>query len=205
MLPPKPRKSVEVGVRRNHCAAVLHRNGCVLSVRDQLSRCSCLAAQPLENGQVIGTRTDDARCRPLYKRRHEGKSRLKGRGRIEDPRIRGNADEAGQGEDRESEWLGSRCQSGKPTRVLGMFGNDVLEMRVDQDIDIGEQDGCYLAQSNRASSSSASRDLGLSRSTPGRTRAPGVVIKVNAGVSGATCRFRASSKTLEMNALTLSF
>ena len=69
----------------------------------------------------------------------------------------------------------------------------------------GSRIACYLAQSNRASSSSASRDLGLSRSTPGRTRAPRVVIKVNAGVSDGTCRFRASSKTLEMNALTLSF
>ena len=74
MLPPKPHKSVEIGVRRDHCASVFHRNGCVLNVRDQLSRCSCLAAQALENGQVIGPRTDDSRCRSLYERCHEGKA-----------------------------------------------------------------------------------------------------------------------------------
>ena len=98
----------------------------------------------------------------------------------------------------------SRCQSGEPTRVLGLFRNDVLEMRIDQHIDVGKEHCVLLPhRPNRTRSSSVSSDLGESRSTPGRRRALRTVTRRNGVGSDGTCRLSASSRTLAMNALTL--
>ena len=106
----------------------------------------------------------------------------------------------------ESERLRPGRQLRKPARVFGMFGDDILEVRVDQHVDVGQQHrGRYRRRPNRVSSSSASTDLGRSRSAPGRTRTPDVVINLNGGGSDGTRCFSASSKTVEMNALTLNF
>ena len=61
MLPPKSVESAEVGVGRNHGAAMLDRNRRVLSVGDQLPGGPGLTAQSFEYVHMIGTGADDAR------------------------------------------------------------------------------------------------------------------------------------------------
>ena len=61
MLPPQSWESAEVGVGRNHCAAMLDCNCRVLSVGDQLPGGPGLMAQSLEYIQMIGTGANDAR------------------------------------------------------------------------------------------------------------------------------------------------
>ncbi len=68
MLPSNAWKSTEVGVDRNHRAAVLDRNRRVLGVGDQRPRGAGLATQPFEYLQVVGTGTDDARGRAFHER-----------------------------------------------------------------------------------------------------------------------------------------
>ena len=61
MLPSKSWESAEIGVGRNHGAAVLDCNSRVVGVSDQLPGSSGLTAQSFESVQVIGTWPDDAR------------------------------------------------------------------------------------------------------------------------------------------------
>ncbi len=61
MLPSKSWKSAEVGVGRNHGAAVLHCNRRVLGVGDQLTAGSGLTAQSFQYVQVIGPGTQGNR------------------------------------------------------------------------------------------------------------------------------------------------
>ena len=170
----------------------------VLSVGNQLPRRTRFTAQQFENLQVIGTGTDNPGRRPFDKGRDEGKSVFQGRWRIEHPGIGGDANESGQDERR------PRRQSGEPTRVPGLFRNDVLEMRADQHIDAGKEHRVSRPhRPKRARSSSTSSDLGESRSTPGRRRTLRTVTRRNGVRSDGARRFSASSRTLEMNALTL--
>ena len=61
MLPTKVRKAAEVGVGGDHGAAVLHGDGRVLGISDQLPAGAGGAAQSFEDSQVIGARAHDAR------------------------------------------------------------------------------------------------------------------------------------------------
>jgi len=94
MLPPDSGEPIEVGVGGNHGTAVFHRDRRVLSVGDQLPRRTRSTAQPLENLQMIGTRTDDPGRRPFDERRDEGKGVFQGRRRVEYPGIRGDSNES---------------------------------------------------------------------------------------------------------------
>ncbi len=71
MLPSKSWDSAEVGVGRNHGAAVLDCNRRVLGVGDQLPGSSGLTARPFEYVWGIGTGTDDARGRAFRERGNE--------------------------------------------------------------------------------------------------------------------------------------
>ncbi len=139
MLPSELRETIEIGIGRNHVAAMFHRNCGVLRIRDQLSGCACGAAQMLEYGHVVGSGTDDARRRPFHERRHERERRVQSRRRIEHAGIGRNPNEAGKDQDGKGERLRAGCQTDEPIRILGMIRSRVLDMGVDQDVDIGKQ------------------------------------------------------------------
>lgn len=65
VLPSESREAVEVGVGRDHGAAVLDCDRRVLSICDQLAGGSGLAAQPFEDIKVIWAGTYDSRLWPL--------------------------------------------------------------------------------------------------------------------------------------------
>lgn len=65
VLPSESREAIEVGVGRDHGAAVLDCDRRVLSICDQLAGGPGLAAQPFENVKVIWTGTYDSRLWPL--------------------------------------------------------------------------------------------------------------------------------------------
>ena len=132
MLPPKSWEPAEVGVGRYHGAAVLQCNRRVLGVGDQLSGGAGLAAQSLEYVQMIGTGTHDARGRALHERGHERERPVESGGRVEDPGVGYHANEAGQNEDGEGERFRPRRQTGDPGRILGVFGDGVLDVRIYQ-------------------------------------------------------------------------
>ena len=99
MLPSKSWESAKVGVGRNHGAAMLDCNRRVLGVGDQLPGGSRLAAKSLENVQMIGTGTDDARGRAFRERGHECERLVESGWWVEDSGVGYHADEAGQNED----------------------------------------------------------------------------------------------------------
>lgn len=71
MLPSQSRKSVEVGVGGHHGASMLDRNRRMLGIGDQFSGGSGLAAQSLEDVQMVGAGPHDARRGPLHERGHK--------------------------------------------------------------------------------------------------------------------------------------
>ena len=97
MLPSKSWESAEIGVGRNHGAAVLDCNRRVLGVSDELPGRSGLTAQPSEYVQVIGSWTDDARGRAFHERGDEGEGLVESGWREKDSRIGYDADTAGFG------------------------------------------------------------------------------------------------------------
>ena len=64
VLPAQAREPVEVRVRCDQSAAVLHRDCRVLGIGRQLAGCSRAAAEILEDLQVVRTRVDDASVGP---------------------------------------------------------------------------------------------------------------------------------------------
>ena len=176
MLPPDSGEPIEVG--GNHGTAVFHRDRRVLSGGDQLPRRTRFTAQPLEDLQ--SDRHRDRRSGPSAVRRETRRRqrRFPGStaGRISGDSWRFERILTGQGP--KGRTVPSCCQSGEPTRVLGPFRNDVLKVRVDQHIDVGKEYRLPLThRPNCPRSSSASSDLGESRSTPGEgahcARSPG--------------------------------
>ena len=95
MLPPESREAAEVGVRRDHGAAMLDRYGRVLGVGDQLPGGPRLAAQPFEYVQVVGSGTHDARRGAFQERGHEREGLIEGGWRVEDSGVGYDADETG--------------------------------------------------------------------------------------------------------------
>ncbi|MCZ0938597.1 MAG: hypothetical protein OXJ55_08170, partial [Caldilineaceae bacterium] len=118
---------------------MLDCNGRVLGVSDQLPGRSGLTAQPFEYVQVIGTWTDDARGRAFHGRGDECEGLVKSGRRGEYSRIGYHADEAGQNEDGEGEGFRSCRQTCDPRRILGVFGNGVLDVGVYQNIYVRKQ------------------------------------------------------------------
>ena len=95
MPPSKSRESAEIGVGRDHRAAMLHGNRRVLGVSNQLSGGAGCAAKSFEYVQVIGARAYDPRGRTFHERRHKCKRLIKRRWWVEDSAIGYDADEAG--------------------------------------------------------------------------------------------------------------
>ncbi len=139
MLPSKSWESAEIGVGRNHGAAVFDCNRRVLGVSDQLPGSSGLTAQPFEYVQMIGTWTDDARGRAFHERGDECEGLVESGWGVEDSRISYDADEAGQNEDGEGEGFRSCRQTSDPRCILGVFGNGVLDVGIYQNIYVGKQ------------------------------------------------------------------
>ena len=139
MLPSKAWKTAEIGVRRYHRAAVLDCNRRVLSVSHQLPRSAGLAAKPFEYLQMIGARADDARGRAFHKRGNECEGLVESGWGVKNSRVGYHAHEAGQNQDREGERFRPRRQARDPRRILGMFGNRVLDVGIDQNIYVGKQ------------------------------------------------------------------
>ena len=139
MLPSQSWESAEIGVRRYHRATVLDRNRRVLSIGHQLPRSAGLTAQPLEYLQMIGARTHDARGRAFHERGNECDGLVERGWGVKNPRVGYHAHEAGQDQDREGERFRPRRQTRDPRRILGMFGNGVLDVGIDQDIYVGKQ------------------------------------------------------------------
>lgn len=113
---------------------MLDCNRRVLGVSDQLPGRSGLTAQPFEYVQVIGTWTDDARGRAFNQRSDECERSVESRWRSKDSRIGYHADEAGQNKDRQSKGFRSCRQTSDPRRILGVLGNDVLDVGIYQNI-----------------------------------------------------------------------
>ncbi len=139
VLPPKPWESAEVGVGRHHGTAMLHSDCRVLGVSDQFAGGSGLTAQSFEYVQVIRARTHNARCRAFCQRGYKRERLIESRRRVEDSGVGHDSDEAGQNEDGESERFRPCRQTGDPTRILGMIGGRVLDVRVYQDIYVRKQ------------------------------------------------------------------
>ena len=139
LLPPKSWESVEVGVGRNHGAAVLDCNRRVLGVGDQLPGGSGLTAQSFEYVQVIGTGTDDARGRAFHERGNERERLVEGGWGVKDSRVGYHAEEAGQNENGKSERFRSCRHTSDPRSILGVFGNGILDVSIYQDIYVGQQ------------------------------------------------------------------
>ena len=70
-MPSKVWESAEIGVGGHECAAVLHGYGGMLSIGDQFPRGPRLATYFVEDLQVVGSGTYDARGGALDQRRHE--------------------------------------------------------------------------------------------------------------------------------------
>ena len=139
MLPPKSWESAEIGVGRSHGATVLDCNRRVLGVSHQLPCRSGLTAQPFKYVQVIGTWTDDARSRAFNERGDECERSVKSGWRGKDSRISYHADEAGQNKDGQSEGFRPCRQTSDPRRILGVLGNDVLDVGIYQNIYVRKQ------------------------------------------------------------------
>jgi len=139
MLPSKTWKPAEIGVRRYHRTAVLDCNRRVLRVGRQLPRSAGRTAQSFEYLQVIGARTDDARGRAFHERGNECEGLVESGWGVENSRVGHHAHEAGQNENGEGERFRPRRQTRDPRRILGMFGNRVLDMGIDQNIYVGKQ------------------------------------------------------------------
>ena len=139
MLPSKFWESAEIGVGRNHGAAVFDCNRRVLGVSDQLPGSSGLTAQPFEYVQMIGPWTNDARGRAFHERGDECEGLVESGWGVEDSRISYDADEAGQNEDGEGEGFRSCRQTSDPRCILGVFGNGVLDVGIYQNIHVGKQ------------------------------------------------------------------
>jgi len=139
MLPSKSWEPAEIGVGRNHGAAVLDCNRRVLGVSDQLPGRAGLAAQPFEYVHVIRTWTDDASGRAFHERGDEGEGLVESGWRGEDSRICCDADKAGQNEDGEGKRFRSCRQTSDPRGILRVFGNGVLDVGVNQNVYVGKQ------------------------------------------------------------------
>lgn len=139
MLPSKSWEPAEIGVGRNHGAAVLDCNRRVLGVSDQLPGSTGLTTQPFEDFQVIGTWADDAGGRAFHERGDECEGPVESGWRGEDSRVGYNSDEAGQNEDGKGEGFRSYCKTSDPRCILGVFGNGVLDVGIYQDIYVGKQ------------------------------------------------------------------
>ena len=66
VVPSKVWESAEVGVGGHKCAAVLHRYSGMLGIGDQLPCSAGLATYSVEDLQVVGSGTHDARGRALH-------------------------------------------------------------------------------------------------------------------------------------------
>ena len=144
MPPSESWESAEVGVGRHHGTAMLHCDRRVLGVGDQLPGGSRLAAQSFEYVQMVGAGTHDARRRAFHERRHECERLVESGWRVEDPGVGHDADEVGRTErGRRGRKVQApfrpRRQTGDPTRILGVIGDGVLDMRIYQDIYIWKQ------------------------------------------------------------------
>ena len=123
MLPPESGEAIEVGIGAHHDAAVLDGHRGVLGVCDELSFRLGLAAQPLEDSEVIGAGSDDTSRRATHEFGGEGEDFLQRRGGLENTRIRRDSDETGEGEDRKRERFGSGGEPGDPIRIPHMVGS----------------------------------------------------------------------------------
>ena len=139
MLPSKSWEPAEIGVGRNHGAAVLDCNRGVLGVSDQLPGSTGLTTQPFEDVHVIGTWADDTGGRAFHERGDECEGPVESGWRGEDPRVGYNSDEAGQNEDGKGEGFRSYCKASGLRCILGVFGNGVLDVGIYQDIYVGKQ------------------------------------------------------------------
>ena len=139
MLPSQSWESAEVGVSGHHSAAMLDRDGRVLSVGDQLPYGSRLAAQPLEYVQVVRSGTHYARRGAFQERGQECERQVESGWRVEDSGVGYDADETGQNEDGESERFRSRRQASDPGCIRGVVRGGILDVRVYQDIHVGKQ------------------------------------------------------------------
>lgn len=141
MLPSEFGETPEIGVGRDHGAAVFQSDRRVLGIRDQFPGGARRATQPLENRHVIGAGTNDSSVRAFGERRHEGECRVKGDGRIKRPWVGHDADETGKHENGECEGLGPRGQPSDPPSICGVFGGRTVNVCVDQYVDIGKKHG----------------------------------------------------------------
>ncbi len=139
MLPSQSWEATEVGVRGHHDATMLDRNGCVLSIGNQLSGCSCLAAQTFEYVQMIGTRPHDTRSGALHERGYKCEGLVERGWRIEDPVVGHDANKTGQNEDGEGEWFRACRQTSDPGRIFVVIRVGVLNVCVYQDVYVGKQ------------------------------------------------------------------
>ncbi len=130
MLPSQSWESAEVGVSGHHSAAMLDRDGRVLSVGDQLPYGSRLAAQPLEYVQVVRSGTHYARRGAFQERGQECERQVESGWRVEDSGVGYDADETGQNEDGESERFRSRRQASDPGCIRGVVRGGILDVRV---------------------------------------------------------------------------
>ena len=118
---------------------MLHGDRRVLSVSNQLSGSAGPTAQSFEDFQVIWTRAHNPRRWAFQERRNESERLIKSRRRAKDSWIGHDTNESGQDQDGKGEWFGPRRQAGDPARVLGVVGRRVLDVRIYQDIDVGQQ------------------------------------------------------------------
>ncbi len=166
MLPSEFGETPEIGVGRDHGAAVFQGDRCVLGVRDQLSGGARRTAQSFEDRHVIGARTNDSSVRTLRERRHEGECRVEGDGRIERPCVGHDANETGKNENGEREGLRPRGHASDPPSICGVLRGRTVDVCVDQYVDIGKNHG------ESAASEAGSILIGLQRSGP---------VKIDAG------------------------
>ena len=109
----------------------------VLGVGHQLAGGPGVAAQFLENVQMVGAGPNYMRIGAFHEGRHKGEGLVEGCGWVEDPRISHHAEESGQNEDGQGEGFRASRQASDPVRILLVIVGGVFNVGVDEDVYVG--------------------------------------------------------------------